>query len=58
MTKPRLVKVRALLYVFQHVIKKRLAYFDTASFYLFRYINDVSVFKFVGGSDSFSFVAR
>ncbi len=31
MTKPRLVKVRALLYVFQHVIKKRLAYFDTAS---------------------------
>ncbi len=32
MTKPRLVKVRALLYVFQHVIKKRLAYFDTASY--------------------------
>ena len=26
--------------------------------YLFGYVNDVSVFKFVGGSDSFSFVAR
>ena len=32
MTKPRLVKVRALFYVFQQVIKKRLQFnFDTAS---------------------------
>jgi len=42
MTKPRLVKVRALLYVFQHVIKKRLAYFDTASSYY-----DVIVFSYI-----------
>ena len=32
MTKPRLVKVRALLYVLQHIIQRGCAYFDTASF--------------------------
>ena len=32
MTKPRLVKVRALFYVFKHITKKRdCVYFDTAS---------------------------
>ena len=31
MTKPRLVKVRALFYVLQQVTKKRLRHFDTAS---------------------------
>ena len=31
MTKPRLVKVRALFYVFKHITKKRdCVYFDTA----------------------------
>ena len=30
MTKPRLVKVRALFYVLQHIIKRGCAYFDTA----------------------------
>ncbi len=30
MAKPRLEKVRALFYVFQQVIKKGCAYFDTA----------------------------
>ena len=33
MTKPRLVKVRALFYVLQHVMKRGCAYFDTASAY-------------------------
>ena len=32
MTKPRLVKVRALLYVLQHITKRGCAYFDTAPF--------------------------
>jgi len=32
MTKPRLVKVRALFYVLQQLIKRGCAYFDTASF--------------------------
>ena len=32
MTKPRLVKVRALFYVLQHVMKRGCAYFDTASY--------------------------
>ncbi len=32
MAKPRLGKVRALFYVFQHVIKRGCAYFDTAPF--------------------------
>lgn len=32
MTKPRLVKVRALFYVLQQVMKIGCAYFDTASF--------------------------
>ena len=31
MTKPRLVKVRALFYVLQHITKRGYAYFDTAS---------------------------
>ena len=31
MAKPRLVKVRALFYVLQHVTKRGCAYFDTAS---------------------------
>ena len=35
MTKPRLVKVRALFYVLQHVMKRGCAYFDTASFFVF-----------------------
>ena len=36
MTKPSLVKVRALFYVFQHVIKNRgCANFDTAPFFLY-----------------------
>lgn len=30
MTKPRLVKVRALLYVLHHIKKRGCAYFDTA----------------------------
>ena len=34
MTKPRLVKVRALFYVLQHITKRGYAYFDTASFLL------------------------
>lgn len=33
MTKPQLVKVRALFYVLQHIIKRGCAYFDTAPFY-------------------------
>ena len=34
MTKPRLVKVRALFYVFQYITKQRgCANFDTASFF-------------------------
>ena len=32
MTKPRLVKVRALFYLFKQGIKRGYAYFDTASF--------------------------
>ena len=35
MTKPQLVKVEALFYVLQQVIKRSYAYFDTAPF-LFR----------------------
>ena len=31
MAKPRLVKVRALFYVLQHITKRGYAYFDTAS---------------------------
>ena len=31
MTKPRLVKVRALFYVLQHAIQRGCAYFDTPS---------------------------
>ena len=34
MTKPRLVKVRALFYVLQHVMKRGCAYFDTASLWI------------------------
>lgn len=34
MTKPRLVKVRALFYVLQQVTKRGCAYFDTASFFI------------------------
>ena len=30
MAKPRLVKVRALFYVLQHITKRGYAYFDTA----------------------------
>ena len=41
MTKPRLGKVRALLYVLQHVTKRGCAYFDTAPFVL--YLSCVSV---------------
>ena len=32
MTKPQLVKVEALFYVLQQVIKRSCAYFDTAPF--------------------------
>ena len=31
MTKPQLVKVRALFYVLQHIIKRDCAYFDLTS---------------------------
>ena len=34
MTKPQLVKVEALFYVLQQVIKRSCAYFDTASLIL------------------------
>ena len=36
MTKPQLVKVEALFYVLQQVIKRSYAYFDTASFLIAR----------------------
>ena len=36
MTKPRLVKVRALLYVLHHIKKRGCAYFDTAPRTFFR----------------------
>ena len=34
MAKPRLVKVRALFYVLQHITKRGYAYFDTAPFFM------------------------
>ncbi len=34
MTKPQLVKVEALFYVLQQVIKRSCAYFDTAPSYM------------------------
>ena len=34
MTKPRLVKVRALLYILQNIKKRGCAYFDTAPFFV------------------------
>ena len=39
MTKPQLVKVEALFYVLQQVIKRDCAYFDTAPFKLLPYLS-------------------
>ena len=38
MAKPRLVKVRALFYVLQHITKRGYAYFDTASYALYLFL--------------------
>ena len=48
MTKPRLVKVRALLYVLQHITKRGRAYFDTASCcYQFKLTLFLPLWKFI-----------
>ena len=44
MTKPQLVKVEALFYVLQQVIKRSCAYFDTAPLFLSDFLMFLSDF--------------
>ena len=53
MTKPRLVKVRALLYILQNIKKRGYAYFDTAPYtdYSAENVKKMALYQTVANKD-------